>query len=185
MTTLQMLTLRRTTSLGRMAAIEKRAERLGAPAAPVVKSALEELSTALEEVQVATDQLESHLDELGAVRAELEQLRAEWDEFMDVIPIACVWTSTSGEIVRSNGAAAALLNVSAQRLAGRPLVLFLAERNPFHDALSALDEGLTRTVELQSVVRPRERRPRPVRIVGRSLRGNRRCWFISVTEGQD
>lgn len=182
MSTLQMLTVRRNTSLGRMAAIEKRAERLGAPAAPVVKSALQELSTALEEVQVATDQLQSQLEELGDVRAELDRLRGEWNEFVDLLPVPCVWTTASGEIEQANPSAAALLNVSAQRLAGRPLMLFLAERTEFREALSALEQGLTRSVELKAVVRPRERKPRPVAISARRLGGDRRCWFLSPVE---
>ena len=180
MTILQLLTLRRNTSLGRMAAIEKRAERLGAQAVPVVKSALEELSMALEEVQVATEQLQSQLDELGTLRAELNAVREQHREFVDLVPLAAVWTNPTGEIALANEAAAQLLNVSAQRLVGRPLVLFMTDRSAFAEADTALGEGVGRSIRFEAVLRPRERRPRQVQVAGHSLHGDsRRCWFIT------
>lgn len=179
MNTLQMLALRRNTALGRLATLEKRAERLAAPAATVMKSALSELSASLEEVQVATEQLQSQMDELGTIRHDLEGLRRRLREFTDVVPVACVWTNGAGEIEEANAAAAELLNVSAQRLAGRALMLFMTERSQFVESLAALNEGLTRVASVDSVIRPRERRPRSVQVVGRRLHNDPRfCWFI-------
>lgn len=183
MTTLQMLTLRRNTSLGRMATLEKRAERLGAQAAPVVRSALEELSAALDDVQVATEQLQALLDELATVRVELNAVREQHREFVDLVPVASVWTDATGEIAQANEAAAELLNVSAQRLVGRPLVLFMSDRTAFAEADTALSECVAATVRFEAVLRPRERRPRPVVVVGRSLKDDsRRCWFLTPGE---
>ena len=182
MTILQMLTLRRNAALARLATLEKRAERLGSPSAAVITSALSELSTALEEIKVAADQLQLGADELSAARRELQQLRREFTEFLDILPMPCVWTTGSGEIDVANSAAAELLNVSGTRLAGRPLMLFLNDRQAFAEALRALNDGLTKVIEVPAVVRPRERRPRSLRLVGRSLsHDTRHCWFLMLT----
>lgn len=179
MTTLQMLTLRRNAALDRLATLEKRAQRLGAPGANVITSALKELSAALEGIQVATEQIQLSVDELAAARHELQQVRQHFTDFIDMLPMACVWTTASGEIDVANSAAAELLNVSAARLAGRPLMLFLTERQAFADALRGLTEGLTRVIEVPVVVRPRERRPRSMRLLGRNLPNDtRQCWFL-------
>lgn len=180
MNTLQMLTLRRNASLGRLAALGKRAERLGEHTAPLVRAALQELSTSLEEVEVATEQLQMQLEELGGVKGELLAITRRFAEFLDVLPVACVWTNVAGEIDQANAAAAELLNVSAARLAGRRLGLFATGRQEFEDALTALNQGIARVIEFDAVLRPRERRPRRVHVVGRSLSDDpRRCWFFT------
>ncbi|HEU4689915.1 MAG TPA: PAS domain-containing protein [Vicinamibacterales bacterium] len=183
MTTLQMLTLRRTAALTRLTTLQRRAERLSAPAAGVIGSALDEFAAALEEVEVATEQLQSQIEDLANARHQLAVVSERFTEFLDALPLPCVWTTAEGDIDGANAAAAELLNVSASRLAGRPLVLFMTARPAFTDALSALNEGLTRTVELAAVVRPRERRPREVRIVGRRMQNDdRRCWFFTQAD---
>ncbi len=181
MTTLQMLTLRRNAALARLATLEKRAERPGSVSPTVITSALSELSAALEQMQVATEQLQLSVDELAGTRQELQQVRQQFTDFIDMLPTPCVWTTASGEIDMANSAAAELLNVSAARLAGRPLMLFLNERQTFTDALRALNDGLTKVIEVPAVVRPRERRPRSLRLVGRSLPNDtRHCWFLTL-----
>ncbi len=186
MTTLQMLTLRRNAALGKLATLQRRAERLTAPAASVMTSALHELNAALEEMQVATEQLQSQVEELAEARHDAERIRRLFSEYIDLVPVPCVWTREEGAIDQANTAAAELLNVSAQRLCGRPLMLFLTERERFGEGVAALDQGLARTVELLVVIRPRERRPRAVRLVGRRLESdNRRCWFLLAPESGD
>ena len=181
MTTLQNLTLRRNAALSRLTALQRRAERVSAPGAGVIGSALNELTAALEEVQVATEQLEQQIEELATAKIEARTGRDQMNELIEVLPVACVWTTADGEIDRANGAAAEMLNVSAARLAGRPLMLFTTERRAFSDALAALTEGVTRVVEVTAVIRPRERRPREVRLIGRKLQHDTRyCWFLSL-----
>ena len=183
MTTLQMLTLRRTAALTRLNTLQRRAKRLSAPAAGVIGSALEEFAAALEEVEVATEQLQTQVEELAGARHQLSVVRERFSEFVDALPVPCVWTTAQGEIDGANSAAAELLNVSSSRLAGRPLVLFMTERPAFSEALSALNEGLTQVVELSVVVRPRERRPREIRMIGRRMQNDdRRCWFFTPLE---
>jgi PAS domain S-box-containing protein len=183
MNTLQMLTIRHTAALGRLATLQRRAERLPAPAASVTSAALHELKAALEEIQVATDQMQSQANELAAVRDDGERKRRQFAEFVEQVPVPCVWTGSDGEIDQANTAAAELLNVSAPRLCGRPLMLFVTERERFTESIGALNQDLARTVDLQVLIRPRERRPRPVRLVGKRLaHDQRRCWFLIALE---
>jgi PAS domain-containing protein len=175
-----MLTLRRAAALTKLGTLQKRAERVSGPSTPVVANALHELSDALEEVQVATEQLQTQVDDLAAVRQQLNELQAQFTEYIDIVPVPTVWTDVDGGIQLANAPAADLLNVSAARLVGRPLALFLTERGPFAEALAAMKAGLTTMIEIPAVVRPRERRPRELRMIGRRLRADgRTCWFLT------
>jgi PAS domain-containing protein len=181
MTTLHMLTVRTHAALTRLASLQKRAEKAAA-SSTVVRTALKELSEALEELQVANEQLQQQVDQSTVLKARIQDELARGREFVDAVPVPCVWTTTDGQIEEANPAAADLLNVSAQHLTGRPLMLFTVDRVRFQESLSALNEGLTTIVELPVVLRPRERRPRPVRFVGRrSAHDSRHCWFILET----
>ena len=184
MTTLHMLTVRTNAALGRLASLQKRVEKVPAPTAPVVRSALKELSDSLDELQAANDQLQQQVDESIALKQRVQEEQLRLREFINAVPVPCVWTSASGEIEDANSAAADLLNVSTQHLIGRPLMLFTTERVRFSDSLGALNDRLTSIVELALVVRPRERRARAVRLIGRRLEHDaRRCWFIIETAG--
>ena len=184
MTTLHMRTVRANAALGRLAMLQKRAETVPTPTAPVVRAALKELTDSLEELQVANEQLLQSTREAAALKARIDHEQARLREFVHTVPVPCVWTAENGDIEEANPAAAVLLNVSAQHLAGRPLMLFTSERVRFSEALSALNEGLTSVVEVAAVIRPRERKARPVRLVGRRLDHDpRRCWFILEAAG--
>jgi PAS domain-containing protein len=184
MSTLQSLTLKRNTALGKLTTLQRRAERITGPEASVVRSTVAELESALEELQVATEQLQAYVDELAAERYEADRARRRLAEFVDVLPIACLWTNVEGAIEGANPEAADLLNVSLQRLNGRPLMLFLADRQGFEQAISALNQGVSRAVTVEMMLRPRERRPRAVRITGRRLASHAQlCWFLTSMEG--
>src|SRR5688572_3787075 len=131
MTTLQMLTMRTQQALGRLSVLQKRAEQVNAESGPVLRPALKELSSALEELRVANEQLQLHSTENDAIKSRLFAMSSLLDEFTDALPVACIWTNTHGEIDTANGAAAALLNVSAAHLGGRSLMLYLADRQKF------------------------------------------------------
>lgn len=180
MSTLQSLTLKRNSALGKLTTLQRRAERLTGPEASVVTATIAELESALEELQVATEQLQAQVEELASERHEADMARRQLTEFADVVPLPCVWTGREGEIEAANPAAAELLNVSLQRLNGRPFMLFLADRPAFEQAISALNQGISRVVTIEMLLRPRERRPRAVRITGRRLASHvRHCWFVT------
>jgi PAS domain-containing protein len=183
MNELHSLTVRTTAALGRLAELQRRAERVNSNAGPVVRPALKELSFALEELQVANEQLEESVQQLGSSQVRVEEVAAQLAEFVNVLPVACIWTNPGGVIDEANQSAATLLNVARQRLSGKPLMLFIGDRPPFFDALTALKGSPDACVELSVTVRPRERRPRVMRLIGRRLQQDTRwCWFLMPPE---
>ena len=186
MNELHSLTGRTTAALGRLAELQRRAERGNSNAGTVVRSALKELSFVLEELRVANEHLEEHVQQLGALRLRRDAVAAQLTEIVNVLPVACIWTNSGGVIDEANQAAATLLNVARQRLSGKPLMLFIADRPPFFDALTALKASPDASVELSVTVRPRERRPRVLRLTGRRLQHDVRwCWFLMPPEVAD
>ena len=179
MTHLHILTVRRNAALGRLATLQKRADKLPQAGAPVLKAALKELGDALDALLVANEQLQRGLDELTAARRHVRESRSQIEELLEVMPLPCVWTNTEGQIEESNPAAAALLNVSSAHLQGRRLVLFTVEREKFTQALAAMGE--TRTpVTIAVTVKPRERRARRISLTGRKFESSPRvCWFFA------
>jgi PAS domain-containing protein len=147
---------------------------------PIAKSALAELSTALEELQVANEALQSQLDELNAVRNNIETVQRANEEFAQAMPIAVLWTNRAGVVEKGNDAASQLLNIGKYHLQGKPLMLFITDRGPLFAALRSLceAEGVP-AVDIDITVRPRERRPRKMKLCGRRLLHDTRCvWFL-------
>jgi PAS domain-containing protein len=179
MDTLQILTLKTATAVGRLADLQRRADHAPEKASPVIKPALRELTTALEELQVANEHLQAQVDELAALRWGATSVQQRFDEFADALPTPCLWTDVAGVIADGNEAACSLLNISKQRLSGKPLMLFVTDRDALFGALHSLGDGSTRTVEAEMIVRPRERRPRRLRVLGCRLEHDLRCvWFL-------
>lgn len=191
MNTIESLNVRTTAARGRLTELERRFEKSSSHGS-VVRPALKELSTAIEELQVANEQLSLHVEELALTRHESAGLSARQDEFVDILPLPCLWTDEHGIVDQANEATAALLNVAARRLQGKPLSLFLADRTSFFDAIAVLWDGRSHLVDIAAQVRPRERRPRQMRLTGHRLRNDPRlCWILqderdqaSQTDGQ-
>jgi PAS domain-containing protein len=179
MDTLQILTLKTATAIGRLADLQRRADHAPEKAGPVIKPALRELTMALEELQVANEHLQTQMDELSALRWSALDVQRRLDEFADAVPTPCVWTDVAGVIAEGNDAACALLNISKQRLSGKPLMLFVSDRELLFSALHSLGDGSAARVEAEMTIRPRERRPRRLRVTGRRLEFDLRCvWFL-------
>lgn len=180
MGTLHNLTLRTATAVGRLAELQRRAERLNEKPSTVARSALQELSTALEELQVANEALESQLKELNDIRAENERANSAMNEFAQTLPVAAVWTDHAGVIEKGNDTASQLLNIGKHHLPGKPLMLFVTDRGTLFSALRTLCEGENvPSVDVEITLRPRERRPRKVKLSGRRLHHDTRCvWFL-------
>jgi PAS domain-containing protein len=178
--TIHNLTLRTATAVGRLAELQRRAERLIEKPSPIAKSAMAELSTALEELQVANEALQTQVDELNSVRVTAEKAQRAMDEFAQALPIPALWTDRAGVIERGNEAASQLLNIGKHHLQGKPLMLFITDRGALFAALRSLceAEGVPE-VDVDITVRPRERRPRRMKLCGRRLQHDTRClWFI-------
>jgi PAS domain-containing protein len=178
--TLHNLTIRTATAVGRFADLQRRAERVGDKPSPIAKAALAELSTALEELQVANEALQAQVDELSAVRSTIESVQRKMEEFTQAVPVAAVWTDRAGVIERGNDAASQLLNIGKHHLQGKPLMLFITDRGALFGALRSLcDHDGVAEVNVDVTVRPRERRPRRMKLFGRRLEHDTHCvWFI-------
>jgi PAS domain-containing protein len=174
------LTLRTATAVGRLAELQRRADRLTEKVSPVARSALQELSTALEELRVANEALQTQVDELASIRVKVTAAEQALDEFANVTPLSVLWTDRSGVIEKGNEAASQLLNIGKHHLQGKPLMLFVTDRAVLFSALRSLCEtpGVP-SIEVAITVRPRERRPRKMKLSGRRLEYDPRCvWFL-------
>lgn len=180
MSTLHNLTLRTATAVGRLAELQRRAERITENRPPIIRTALTELSTALEELQVANEALQTQVDELNALRMSAEDALNTVDEFAQALPVAAVWTDSGGVIDQGNDAASRLLNVGKRHLVGKPLMLFITDRVVLFGALRCLcDTPQVTAVDVDITVRPRERCPRKMKLAGRTLQRRTGClWFF-------
>lgn len=177
MNTIESLAVRTNAAMSRLSELQRRAEKLPGAQPPVVRPALKELTLALEELQVANEQLAEQMTSRAAARHDVESVHARHREFINSLPLACVWTDERGVVEETNDFTARLLNVSAARLPGKPLGLYVTSRAAFFDAINEL-----RTAEAVDVVvevRPRERKPKKMRLVGQRLQHDARlCWFL-------
>ena len=89
--------------------------------------AFKQLGVMFEELQVAVEHLQQQNEELAATREALETKRLHYQELFDLAPDAYMIINTSGVIEEANFAAAKLLNVSQRSLAGKLLLLFVAQ----------------------------------------------------------
>ena len=124
----------------------------GAPAAgPQVDEAVESLYTALEELRVTEEELRVQNEQVVHTQMLIEGERVRYEELFQLAPDAYLVTDAAGTIAEANHAAAALLNLPARRLRGKPLAVFVPtpERPEFRTrvdqaaALGRLDEWET------------------------------------------
>lgn len=182
MKTLETLVVRTNAARGRLSRLQDQARLAPVPSA-VVRKSLEELSTALEELHVANEHLHAQIAELTALRQSETALAERFAEFIDVLPVACLWTDDSGTIDEANAAAAALLNVAPARLEGKPFSLFVSERQEFFAALATLDARRSGHLETEIVLRPGDRRQRRVQLVVRRLHHDTRlAWTLQPVD---
>jgi len=175
MNRLDNLTLRTTTALGRLASLQRRADKMSTSPS-LLRDALEELNTALEELRVANETMMDQASEMIPARNRSDDSRRELEAIFSAMPTPCVITGGDGTIVEANPAASALLNVGRQHLAAKSLFLFFMDRQRLIDAVTSPPEGEFRET---LVLRPRERRARQVLLRGVRLPdGQRWCWFL-------
>jgi PAS domain-containing protein len=180
---IETLTLRTHAALGRLAELERRAERAAAQGA-LFRPALRELSAALEELRVANEHLQEQNRSLGETRSEATRGQRLLEEIQNAMPLACLLTDNGPTIHYANPQAAAFLNVSRERLTGKPLMLFVMDRQALFDTVARLREADAEALEMNVVVRPRERHPRHAQITVRRLEhADRWCWFLREDGG--
>lgn len=180
MAALHNLTLRTATAVGRLAELQRRADRTPDKPSPLTKAVLQELSNAIEELQVANEQLQFQIDELTSIRAATSGAEQAREEFANAVPIPVLWTNSAGVIEKGNEAASQLLNIGKHHLAGKPMMLFVTDRTTLFGAVRSLCATANLpSVDVEITVRPRERRPRKMRLRGCRLEHDDRCvWFL-------
>lgn len=126
--------------------------------------AFEEMLTMLEELQVAQEELRQQNEELIAARQEVEAERQRYQDLFDFAPDGYLVTDAAGTIREANHAAALLLHISKKHLVGKPLQLYIAEKEhkAFYFQLSRLHDGdLENARDWQIDIQPREGKPFP------------------------
>lgn len=125
------------------AALEDLRARVGEARTGVLAEALEELTNTLEELEVTSEELAAQNEELRGSQDELAAQRRAYEELFEFAPEPYVVTDGDGVIRRANRAASVLLEARPERLAGRPLALFvpLDDRPAFRRRLLRLAAG--------------------------------------------
>ena len=106
----------------------------------VIGEALEELAVSLEELQVAEEELQEQNENLRATQQLLEKEQQRYQDLFHLAPDGYFVTDVHGVIVEANHAAASILNVSPQRLVGKPFALYVDpnQRRLFRQKLNLL-----------------------------------------------
>ena len=133
-----------------------------ATAEDLLTETVEQLHVALEELKVTNELLIEQNEQLLAMREELDAERKKYKDLFDYAPEAFVITDFNGTIQEANRTSANLLNADPKFLAGKPLIVYIAEdqRSEFRSRLSRLYQIPTR-IELKFRLQPRDGDPLP------------------------
>jgi len=161
----------------RLMALIEQHEQGGKPDLKVSKSALRELNEALEELRVATEHLELAADDLAVARRDAAASAENYRELFDVLPVSCVLTNDQGIVDEANGCASRLLNVATAYLTGKPLLLYLPQRDRYFQLFEQVKaDGAARA---RVLVRPRDRKAIEVAVSVTALKQQLRwCWVF-------
>ena len=148
------------------------------PSSDAIRNALRELDDVLEQLRAAAERLQIANDEVVVARQQTLVLEDRYNQLLEGLPLPVIVTDDDGRIEEANVRAADLLNVAQRYLHGKPLLLFLPDREEYFAMIGELRAvGCTfRSLTL----RPREQRPRKVTmgvsVIPSSLRW---CWQVS------
>jgi len=146
--------------------------------ADAMKVALRELDDVLEELRTATEQLQAAMDEVVLARKHASTFEERYHELHEGLPLPCILTNETGCVDEANGLAADLLNVAQRYLIGKPLLLFLPERDVYFQMIETAKAKGSCAGRL--TLRPREQKPRQVSVDVSTLPHQVRwCWLIS------
>jgi PAS domain S-box-containing protein len=128
--------------------------------ANVETEALHELSTTIEELNVTGEELRVQNQALRDAYVDVEKRRQHYEDLFTLIPDAYLVTDVYGTILEANNASEKLLGMSADRLRGKPLAVFIAEehRRDFRRNLGDLRSADDR-VEWTAMIVPRSGTP--------------------------
>lgn len=90
------------------------------------EESFQEIATVLEELQVAEEELLQQNEELAAARALLDAERQRYQNLFDFAPDGYLVTDPHGVVQEANLAFASLVQLEPERLAGKPLAVFVS-----------------------------------------------------------
>ena len=130
-------------------------ERLAAAGREALPRALEELQTTLEELHQAHEVVNAQNEELIRTRQAVEAERQRYQELFDFAPDGYLVTDRQGMIREANRAAAALLGGEPEALVGKPLAVYVVDRDKrvLSRLLSGIQDSSATTVDM--VMQPR------------------------------
>ncbi len=161
----------------RLMAMTEQQERGERPTSPLSKTALRELSEALEELRVATEHLQLAADDLAVSRREATASADSYRELYEGLPMPCVLTNEQGTVDEANIRASKLLNVAAPYLTGKPLLLYLPQRETYFGLLEKV--RIADVARATVMLRPRDRKPVEVNVTVTALKRQLRwCWVF-------
>lgn len=148
------------------------------------RHAIGELQITYEELSVAEDELRAQNEELTSAHELIESERVRYRELFQQAPFPYLVTDEIGTIRDANLAASRLVRVRADRLVGKPMVVFAQAdcRRQIRKAINELRDGADR-VELELEVVRRQGSPVPVSVTvspGRRMNGTIReiRWLL-------
>ena len=92
---------------------------------------LEQLTVAVEELSVVSEEMSQQNSELIETQDELARQIVRYRHLFDTAPVAYLLTDRAGLIVLVNSAAGKILNSKPRSLEGRPLAIYVAQRQLF------------------------------------------------------
>ena len=149
----------------------RRAEGLPANGEPEPTETLEALLASLEELRPAVEDLRQQNEELTATRDALDKEYRRYRKLFDFAPDGYLVTDPNGVIQEANRAAAILLQEQQNRLAGKPVVRFVAPDD--RQRLAALLAGAAEREHVQDRevrLAPRKGKPLPAAVTLAAVR---------------
>jgi PAS domain-containing protein len=146
--------------------------------ADAMRIALSELNDVLEELRTASEQLQTAMDDVAVARQQAVAFEERYYQLQEGLPLPFILTNETGCVDEANSLAADLLNVARRYLLGKPLLLFIPDREQYFQMLEEVREKGSSAGRV--TLRPREQKPRQVTIGVSALpQQTRWCWLIS------
>ncbi|MBC1219895.1 PAS domain S-box protein [Nostoc sp. UCD121] len=131
----------------------------------VITDVFKELYLALEEMQIANEDLQQQNEELFNAQQSLIAQGQRYQELFEEVPDAYLVTDPTGVIQEANSAAQNMLNISKNFLLGKPLGIFVLEKEliAFHLKVTHLSDRAEipdwKMQEWEANMRPRNKTP--------------------------
>ncbi|HJQ70511.1 MAG TPA: PAS domain S-box protein [Blastocatellia bacterium] len=145
----------------RAAELQQRADLLPNQQHALTEQALEDLQITLEELRVAEEELRVQNEELASALHGVQAQRERYHELFEFAPDGYFVTDQGGVIREANRAAAGMVGVERDKLAGKPLLIFVHkdDRRAFLSELERHSRSSSETFSFELRLLPRHGEP--------------------------